>query len=62
MGAVQAEIVMSYKLLVFRNGHCREKPDTGARAVNAGFTSFHAVADPAMLAGKLLSQGNKVNP
>jgi hypothetical protein len=62
MAGIQAEIMMSYNLLVFRNGHCREKPDTGARAENAGFTSFHAVADPAMLAGELLSTDQQGEP
>jgi len=37
---VQAEIMMSHKPPVFRNGHRREKPDTGVLAVNPLVYSF----------------------
>jgi hypothetical protein len=51
---VQAEIMMSHKPPVFRNGHRREKSDTGVPAVKPGFTCFHAVADAGALVCELL--------
>jgi hypothetical protein len=51
---VQAEIMMSHKPLVFRNGHRREKADTGVPAAKHGFAYFHAVADARKLVCELL--------
>jgi hypothetical protein len=51
---VQAEIMMSHKPPVFRNGHRREKLDTGVPAAKHGLAYFHAVADARKLVGELL--------
>jgi hypothetical protein len=51
---VQAEIMMSHKQHVFRNGHRAEKADTAVLAENPGFASFHGVADAEMVVSELL--------